>query len=132
MTFSPEGLFHAAAGAIGIITGIVALLTLKGGRTHVVAGRVFVASIVVTSVSATWLAVKSREFGFIGAGILVVYFMLTAWMTVRRREDESGLFEIGAFLIAAAGATVMFFAWLEARQHPALFNGLPILIFSIV
>jgi hypothetical protein len=126
------GLFHAAAGAIGIITGIIALATLKGGRTHIVAGRVFVASIVTTAVSATWLAVKSEEFGFIGAGVLVVYFMLTAWMTVKRRENETGWFEIGAFLVAATGAGLMFFAWLEARQSPELFNGLPILIFAIV
>jgi hypothetical protein len=126
------GLFHATAGAIGIITGIIALATLKGGRTHIVAGRVFVASIVTTAVSATWLAVKSEEFGFIGAGVLVVYFMLTAWMTVKRRENETGWFEVGAFLVAATGAGLMFFAWLEARQSPELFNGLPILIFAIV
>jgi hypothetical protein len=129
---SPEGLFHATAGALGILTGIIALLTLKGGRTHIVAGRIFVASIVTAAVTATWLAIKSDELGFIGAGALVVYFMLTAWMTVKRRENETGWFEIGAFLVAAAGAGLMFFAWLEARQHPALFNGLPILIFAIV
>lgn len=129
---SPEGLFHAAAGTIGIITGIIALITHKGGRVHILAGRIFVASIVITAVSATWLAIKSEEFAFIGAGALVVYFMLTAWMTVKRRENEAGWFEIGAFLVAAAGASVMFIAWLEARQHPELFNGLPILIFAIV
>jgi uncharacterized membrane protein len=129
---SPEGLFHATTGAIGIITGIIALIAYKGGRTHIVAGRIFVAAIVTTAVTALWLAIKSNELGFIGAGMLVVYFMLTAWMTVKRRDNEAGWFEIGAFLVAAAGAGLMFFAWLEARQHPALFNGLPILIFAIV
>ena len=126
------GLFHAAAGALGIITGIIALLTRKGGRTHIVAGRIFVAAIVTTAVSATWLAIKSEEFGFIGAGVLVVYFMLTAWMAVKRPENRSGWFEVGAFLAAAAGAALMYVAWLEARQSPELFNGLPILIFAIV
>jgi hypothetical protein len=129
---SPEGLFHAAAGVTGIVTGITALVTRKGGRTHVIAGRIFVASIVTTAISALWLAIKSNEQGFIGAGALVVYFMLTAWMAVKRRENETGWFEVGAFLVAAAGATLMYVAWLEARQHPALFNGLPILIFAIV
>lgn len=129
---SPEGLFHAAAGTIGIVTGIIALITRKGGRRHILAGRIFVASIVTTAISATWLAVKSEEFGFIVAGVLVVYFMLTAWMTVKRREHEAGWFEVGAFLAATAGAILMFIAWLEARQSPELFNGLPILIFSIV
>ena len=94
---SPEGLFHAAAGFTGIIAGIVALISRKGGRTHIVVGRIFVTSIVAAALSAVWLAVKSKEFAFIGAGALVVYFMLTAWMTVRRRERESGWFEVGAF-----------------------------------
>lgn len=132
MSFSPEGLFHAAAGVIGIIAGIIAILTRKGGRTHVIAGRIFVGSIVLTALSAIRLALKAEEFGFIGAGVLVVYFMLTAWMAVRRPERQSGLFEIGAFLVAAAGAAAMYVAWLEARQSPELFNGLPILIFAIV
>lgn len=130
---SPEGLFHATAGAVGIVTGIVALITRKGGRTHIIAGRVFVAAIVLTALSAVRLAIKSEEFGFIGAGVLVVYFMLTAWMAVKRREHESGWFEIGAFLIAAAGASAMYYAWLQELGDPdALFNGLPILIFAIV
>ncbi len=132
MTISLIGLFHAAMGVIGIVTGIVALCTRKGGRLHIVAGRVFVASIIVTAVSATWLAIKSEEFGFIGAGVLVVYFMLTAWMAVKRPEHQSGWFEIGAFMVAAVGAALMYVAWLKARQSPELFNGLPILIFAIV
>jgi hypothetical protein len=132
MTVSPEGVFHAIAGTIGIITGIIAILTRKGGNTHIVAGRIFVASIVTTAISALWLAIKSEEFGFIGAAALVVYFMLTAWMAVKRPENQSGWFEIGAFLVATAGAVAMYFAWLEARQSPELFNGLPILIFAIV
>ena len=130
---SPEGLFHAVAGTLGIITGIIALFTLKGARVHILAGRIFVASIVITAVSATWLAIRSEEFAFIGAGALVVYFMLTAWMAVKRRENESGLFEIGAFLVAATGAGFMYYGWLQELGDPdALFNGLPILIFAIV
>lgn len=133
MTISPEGLFHAIVGTIGIVTGILALATLKGGRVHIFAGRIFVASIIATAVSALWLAVKSNELGFIGAAALVVYFMLTAWMAVKRPENQSGWFEIGAFLVAASGAGAMYYAWLQELGDPdALFNGLPILIFGIV
>lgn len=133
MTISPEGLFHAAAGAIGIVTGIVAVSTLKGGRTHRMAGTIFVAAIVSAALSAIWLAVKSGEFGFIVAGILVTYFMLTAWMAVKRPERQSGWFEVGAFLFAAAGAGLMYYAWWEALDDAnALFGGLPLLIFAIV
>jgi hypothetical protein len=54
-------------------------------------------------------------------------------MAVKRREHESGWFEIGAFLIAATGAGAMYYAWLQEIGDPdALFNGLPTLIFAIV
>lgn len=129
---SPEGLLHAAAGAIGIVTGIVAVATRKGDRTHRFAGKIFVAAMIAAALSALYLAFKSQTPGFIVAAILIVYFMLTAWMAVRRPEGQSGWFEIIAFLFAAAGATAMFLAWLEARHSPELFNGLPILIFAMV
>ncbi|HYD87618.1 MAG TPA: hypothetical protein VEA80_09100 [Vitreimonas sp.] len=130
---SPEGLFHAAAGAVGIITGIIAVATLKGGPTHRAAGKVFVAAMVAAALSAIVLAFRSGTPGFIGAGVLIVYFMLTAWMAVKRRENEAGWFEIIAFLFAAAGAAAMYYAWqLALRAEDALLGGLPILIFAIV
>jgi len=133
MEISPEGLFHASMGVIGIVSGVIALATRKGGRVHIVSGRIFVAAIVLTALSAVRLALKSGEFGFIGAGALVVYFMLTAWMAVRRREHEAGWFEIGAFLVAATGAGAMYYAWLQELGDPdALLGGVPILIFAIV
>lgn len=132
MLISPEGVFHATAGAIGIITGIIAVSTRKGDRVHRIAGKIFLVAMITAAISALYLAVKSDTPGFIVAAILITYFMLTAWMAVKRREGERGWFEIIAFLFAAASAVAMYFAWLEARQSPELFNGLPILIFAIV
>jgi hypothetical protein len=130
---SPDGLFHAAAGAIGIVTGVIAVSTRKGDSTHRLAGRIFVAAMITAALSAIYLAFKSNTPGFIVAGILIVYFMLTAWMAVKRREREAGWFEVGAFLFAAAGAAAMFHAWRQALQDEgALLGGLPLLIFAIV
>jgi len=130
---SPEGLFHAAAGATGIITGIVAVATLKGGSTHRAAGKIFVAAMVIAALSAVYLAFKMETTAFVGAAVLIIYFMLTAWMAVKRREHESGWFEIIAFLVAASGATAMYYAWSQALGDPdALLGGLPLLVFAIV
>lgn len=128
-----EGLFHASAGTIGIVTGIVALIATKGGRVHRTAGLIFVIAIVAAALSAINLAIKSGTPGFIVAGVLVAYFMVTAWMAVKRREGEAGWFELGAFLFAAAGAGAMFYAWRQAlREEDVLLGGLPLLIFAIV
>lgn len=130
---SPEGIFHAAAGAVGIVTGVAALATRKGGRTHRSVGSVFVAAIVAAALSAIYLAIKSGTPGFIAAGVLIVYFMLTAWMTVKRREHEAGWFEFGAFLFAAVGAALTFYAGYRSVQDgTALLGGIPVYTFAIV
>lgn len=130
---SSEGLFHAGAGALGIVTGIIAVSTRKGDRTHRLSGKIFVAAMVTAAVSAIYLAFKSNTPGFIVAAILIVYFMLTAWMAVRRPEGETGWFEIIAFLFAAAGASAMYYAWSQALRDPdALLGGIPLLVFAIV
>lgn len=130
---SPEGILHAAAGATGIVTGIIAVATRKGDRTHRLAGKVFVAAMITAALSALYLAFKSNTPGFIVAAILIVYFMLTAWMAVRRLEGQTGWFEIIAFLFAAAGAGGMYYAWTQALRDPdALLGGIPLLVFAIV
>lgn len=130
---SPEGIFHAAAGAIGILTGVTALATRKGGPTHRLAGKIFVAAIVAAATSAIYLAIKSGTPGFIAAGVLIVYFMLTAWMTVKRRERQAGWFELGAFLFAAAGAALTFYAGYQSvRDGTALLGGIPVYTFAVV
>ena len=35
-------------------------------------------------------------------GLMTIYFIATAWMTGRRKDGESGAFEIAAFLVALA------------------------------
>lgn len=65
------------------------------------------------------------------AGILTLYFVITAWATVKRREGQSGLFEIGAFVVAAAGSAVTFyFAYDSVQKGTALLGGIPFYGFS--
>lgn len=130
---SPEGVFHAAAGTVGIVTGIAAIATRKGGRVHRTAGLIFVGAIIAAALSAIYLAIKSGTPGFIAAGVLIVYFMLTAWMAVRRREGEAGWFELAAFLFAATGAALTFYAGYQSvRDGTALLGGVPVFTFAIV
>lgn len=73
----------------------------KGGYLHRRAGTVFVAAMVVTAVLAIYLgfAVPDRiTNAFIGT--LVLYLVATAWMTVRRKEGASAVFEKWALLLA--------------------------------
>lgn len=128
---APEVIFHASAGALTLIAGATAQIARKGERLHRVAGSVFVAAIVLAAGSAVYLGFAAGQALNALAGMLTLYFIITAWATVRRREGQSGWFEIGAFVCAAVGAAVTFyFAYESVQKGTALLGGIPFYGFS--
>jgi uncharacterized membrane protein len=92
---------HIAAGAVGLVSGTIAAIARKGGYLHRKAGTVFVASMAVMAVFAIYqgFAVPDQLTN-VFIGTFALYLVATAWMTVRRREGVSGLFEKWALLVA--------------------------------
>lgn len=128
---APDVMFHAAAGGIGLLSGVAALTVRKGFRLHRAAGNIFTAAMIITGVSAIYLGFTRDQSGNAVAGILVVYMLATAWVTAKRGDNESGLFEIGAFLISAAGAGgVFYFTAQSVEAGTALLGGVPGFIMS--
>lgn len=99
-------IFHIAAGTLAVLSGVAALVFRKGGRVHRGAGIVFVFAMAAMGVTAA--IVGADEPSNAVAGVLVIYFATTAWLTVKRREGH--LFEIGAFLLAASVAGLGFWS----------------------
>jgi hypothetical protein len=84
---------HIAGGMLALATGAVALAVRKGGGMHVSAGTWFCVSMFVLGVTASILApFKSPPDSPIG-GIMVCYFVATAWMAARRQSGIPGRFE---------------------------------------
>jgi hypothetical protein len=128
---APEVIFHASAGALTLIAGATALIARKGERLHRIAGTAFFVAILVTAASAVYLGVAAGETLNALAGILTLYFVITAWATVKRRERQSGLFEMGAFVVAAgASAVTFYFAYDSVQKGTALLGGIPFYGFS--
>src|ERR1700747_1319200 len=84
MAYSPLLLVHMTGGVVGLLSGTAALIVRKGSPRHVLAGKIFVASMLVMSAGATYLAVVKHQNSNIGGGILTFYLILTAWLTARR------------------------------------------------
>ena len=130
---SPDVIFHALAGATGIISGGAALFTRKGSRLHRKAGTVFFTAMMTAAATAIWLAYTINNPGFMVGGVLILYLLATGWVTARRRPGQTGLFELGAFLLVATGAAASFWFWYQSMQDGTAFmGGIPALIFSIV
>ncbi|MGK2927884.1 MAG: hypothetical protein ACSLE2_19890, partial [Lysobacterales bacterium] len=84
---------HIAGGLLALLSGVVAFAVRKGGGTHIAAGIGFCVAMLVLGVTASILApFKSPPDSPLG-GIMVCYFVATAWMTARRRSGTPGRFE---------------------------------------
>jgi len=102
MSYSPILIFHICAGTVGLLSGTVAIIFRKGSRGHVLAGRVFVVSMLCMAVGAVYLAIVKNQPSNIGGGILTFYLIGTAWLTARRRDGETSRFDWVALLIPLA------------------------------
>ena len=99
MSFSPILLVHICGGSVGLLSGAVAIAFRKGSRGHVLAGRVFVLSMLTMAAGAVYLAIVRHQPNNLGGGMLTFYLIATAWLTARRRDGETSRLDWVALLI---------------------------------
>ena len=102
MSYSPILLVHICAGTLGLLSGTAAMSFRKGSPRHVLAGRVFVVSMLTMAVVAVYLAIVRHQPNNIGGGMLTFYLIGTAWLTARRRDGETSRFDWVLFLVPLA------------------------------
>jgi hypothetical protein len=102
MSYSPILLLHIASGTLGMLSGFVAVSLRKGSRRHGLAGDVFVISMMSLAATGVYLAALKHQPGNILGGTLTFYLVTTAWLTARRKDAGTGIFDWGALLIVLA------------------------------
>jgi hypothetical protein len=119
---------HVSGGTIGLVSGTIAVFARKGGRLHRTAGTVFLVSMLVMAAFAAWLAVAMPgQLVNLFIAAFTAYLVVTAWLTVRRREGTGGLGEKIALLVAVvlcAPFAVLSFQ-LATGQTPYLKTAIP-------
>lgn len=118
MSYSPMLTVHIFGGTLGLLSGAAALAFRKGSPRHVLAGRIFVASMLTMGAAAVCLAIVRHQPNNIGGGILTVYLIGTAWLTVRRRAGETSWFDWIALLIPLAVGILGWKNGLDALRSP--------------
>ena len=118
MSFSPILLIHICAGTLGLFSGAAALALRKGSRWHVLAGKVFVASMLVMAAGAAYLGITRHEPGNVGGGVFTFYLILTAWLTARRGDGETSKLDWAALLIPLVLGTFTWFSGVEKLRSP--------------
>jgi uncharacterized membrane protein len=118
MPYSPLLPVHIAGGVVGLLSGTAALILRKGSPRHVLAGKVFVASMLTMSAFAVYLAVLKHQPGNIGGGILTFYLILTAWLTARRRDGQTSVYDWALLLIPLTLGTLTWMSGLQKMRSP--------------
>jgi peptidoglycan/LPS O-acetylase OafA/YrhL len=96
-------LLHIIGGLIGLTSGAIALSAPKGGTLHRKSGIVFVyAMLVLSSTGALMAALKPEKVSMI-AGLLTFYLVVTALLTVQRRQGFNWM-DTGAMVFGLAVA----------------------------
>ena len=114
---SPILVVHICGGTLGLVSGAAAMSFRKGSRWHVLAGKIFVASMLTMAVGATWLAIQKHESGNIGGGVLTFYMILTA-CTARRAYATTSKFDWVVLLIPLALGSLTWFSGIEKMRTP--------------
>jgi hypothetical protein len=126
MPVSPLLPVHIAAGVVGILSGTAAMAFRKGSTLHALAGKSFVGAMLTMAASAVYLAFMKNRSNNVGGGILTFYLVATAWVTAKRRDSETSLFDWGALLIplaAGIGGWISGFQVMRSPTGPA--DGVP-------
>ena len=113
MPYSPILLVHICAGISGLLSGTAAMCFRKGSNRHVLAGKIFVVSMLTMGIGAVYLAIVKHQPNNIGGGILTVYLIGTAWLTASRREGETSHFDWFALLIPS---TIGILSWMNGLR----------------
>ncbi|PYT96612.1 MAG: hypothetical protein DMG36_00290, partial [Acidobacteria bacterium] len=103
------------------------MLFRKGSPRHVLAGKVFVASMLTMGAFAAYLAIVRNQPNNIGGGILTVYLIGTAWLTARRRDGETSRLDGVLLLIPLANGILSWMTGLKVvRSGASSQNGVPV------
>src|SRR6266478_8742119 len=96
----PILVIHICGGVLGLLSGIAAVSFRKGSPRHRMAGNIFFISMLTNGSTAALL-------GNVFGGAITFYLVTTGWLTARRREGETTVFDWGAFLVCLAMGIVI-------------------------
>lgn len=109
---------HIAGGIVALMAGTVAAGSRKGSWLHASSGTWFAVSMLVLGVTAAILAQSEKDSGMAIGGIFTCYFVLTAWVTARRRDGGTGIFEMFACASAIGAAALLLWGGLTVVESP--------------
>lgn len=126
---------HIGAGAIGMLTGAIAILSPKGKPVHRAAGKVFVVSMAICYLIAAGVAPFLTQDQTVNtiAALMALNLLASAWLAATRRDPAIGWPEWAGLIISlgcAATALYAITAGVSVTESGA--DGLRFVLFSSI
>ncbi len=109
---------HIAGGVIGIGSGAAALVFRKGSWGHGIAGKAFVASMLLMAGIGAAVSPFLPQRANVVMGLFVCYLVLTGWLTIRRRDAGPERYEFVAMFVGVTAALIGIVFGLLALNSP--------------
>jgi hypothetical protein len=107
---------HIMGGLVGIASGYVAMLVLKGGGLHRQSGMVFVyAMLTMASTGVVLSLMKPHGWGTALGGVLAGYMVASGLLTVRRDPARTRWIDVATMTVAVMLAVTYFTFGMQAR-----------------
>jgi uncharacterized membrane protein len=125
---------HIWAALVAILFGFASLFFRKGSRLHRATGNVFfVSMLAMTSIAAFRAAFATPAIANVLVGVLTFYLVASSWLTVRRKEGQTGVTEIVLMLMALTdGIAGWVVAWQATNSATGLIEGAPPIGYFII
>jgi uncharacterized membrane protein len=116
---------HIAAGFIALVTGLVPMFAKKGGKTHILWGKVYFWSMFLVALTA--LLRFQMQIGLIflsGIAIFSFYNTFTGVRLIQRKETQkaSSLDYFASILAMACAFMMLYFAWFAFQKGDTFFS----------
>ena len=131
-------LVHILAGLLAIVAGYAALFAPKGGPLHRKGGTVFVVAMMVMAGLGGVMAAMKFDIGFqkvnVIAATLTFYLVVTALLTVRRRNPDARWLDAVTMTVAIAAGLFAIYIGVDAmaRSKSWWFPAVPAFVFGTI
>ena len=130
---SPLLLFHICSGFVALLSGATAMWFRKGSRRHIIAGNIFVISMLALTTTGTFMGLIKHHLLNATMGTLALYLVATAWLTARRKSAEAGILDWGVLLVpVAVGSILVAFGIAVANRPVGMKHGYPAAVYLIL
>ena len=117
---------HIIAGSIAIIAGFISVFAVKGLKLHRKSGMVFVYAMVVLALTGAVIAILRHQPPNIIGGSLAFYMVITAFLTVRPRDERSRWIDVGVLFVGTTVGAAAIKIGFDALNSPTgTMNGVP-------